>query len=374
MEPLKSVEIGFRRLLLRLLGLFIKRWKLLTPGMDFNGCKFLFVRQDRIGDVLVSTPLFAALKGRYPSATVDILLSRNNCFVLDNEPLIRKRWVYDKNVFSIMRLLRNLRAEQYDFVIDLMDNPSATSTLLLALAGGTWNVGLAKENSYVYDINVPLLSRKDTHIVDRLLELLQVFKVEENRTSLRLRYQVSTPSGVFAKEFWKGQDFDGRAVIGVNISPANGARYWGVQNFRELCRSLQEEFPQRPILLLFDPTEKEQAMAIASSTPNVVLSPETHSFDQFAAVVQRLSLLVTPDTSAVHLAAAFQIPSVVLYVQSNKDLRIWEPYNAPHEALVTDVDDLKTIPPQHVLAAIRRLLSAHSTDHSTPKQTVAVGS
>lgn len=374
MESLKNVEIGFRRLLLRVLALFIKRGKLLPPEMDFNNCKFLFVRQDRIGDVLVSTPLFAALKGRYQSATVDILLSRNNSFVLDNEPLIRKRWVYDKNLFSIIKLLQNMRAEHYDFVIDLMDNPSATSTLLLALAGGAWNVGLAKENSYVYDVNVPLLSRKDTHIVDRLLELLKVFKVAGDKTSFRLRYQVAASSAMFAEEFWRKQDLIGRAVIGANISPANGARYWGVKNFRDLLKSLQEVYSNNPILLLFDPSEKIQAAEIAMSFPNVILSPETHSFDQFAALIQRLSLLVTPDTSAVHLAAAFQIPSVVLYVQSNKDLRIWDPYNAPSETLVTDVDDLTTIPPQKVLAAIRRLFADKKQNPSALQQTMAMGS
>jgi ADP-heptose:LPS heptosyltransferase len=102
-----------------------------------------------------------------------------------------------------------------------------------------------------------------------------------------------------------------------------------------------------------------------------LLSPETKTFDAFAAFVKSLRLLVTPDTSAVHLAAAFSIPSVVLYVQSNKDLRIWEPYGSESETLVTDVDDLTTIPPADVFAAIVRLLQQKRPDPGHARTTSA---
>lgn len=357
MERLKNIEIAFRRLLLRLLGFFIHRKRPHPPDADFREAKFLFVRQDRIGDVLVSTPLFAELKTAYPASTVDILLSTNNHFVLDNDPFIRKRWVYQKKIFAMMKLLRELRSERYDYVIDLMDNPSATSTLLLAFAGGRWNVGLEKENAYVYDLRVPLLSRKETHIVDRLAELLRVFRINVDNAQLRLHYYTAQESMDFAADFWKEKSLTGKAVVGINISPTDGVRFWGVENFQRFIQHFQERYPMFAVLLLFHPAERSAADIIARPFPHVILSPETPSFDQFAALIQRLSYLITPDTSAVHLAAAFQVPSVVLYVQSNPDLRIWDPYHAPSETLVTPVDDLRTISPERVVDAFTRLVS-----------------
>ena len=93
----------------------------------------------------------------------------------------------------------------------------------------------------------------------------------------------------------------------------------------------------------------------------MVLAPET-SFDGFAAWIKRVSLLVTPDTSAVHLAAAFNVPSVVLYVQSNPELRIWEPYKAPSVPLVTSVDDLTTISVAQVHQAVQTLVRREGVD------------
>jgi ADP-heptose:LPS heptosyltransferase len=357
MEFLKPLEIGFRQFLLRILGLFVKRGRPLSAGMDFSTKKFLFVRQDRIGDVLVSTPLIHALKEKYPHATVDFLLSSNNHFVLQNEPLVRKRWIYRKTLASAIEILNTIRREEYDFVIDLMDNPSATSTVLCALAGGKWNVGLSKKNAYTYDVVVPLLSRRENHIVDRLAMLLTVFGVDPTSVDLRVHYTVSEESAAFAERWMNEQHVKGKRVIGINISPGEGARFWGVANYQALIRKLKKDYKRVRLVVLCQPSDLSVARTIVEPFTDVLLSPETESFDKFAAIVQRLWILITPDTSAVHLAAAFSIPSVALYVQSNKDLRIWEPYRAPSESLVTDVDDLRTIPLESVVNAISRLVT-----------------
>jgi ADP-heptose:LPS heptosyltransferase len=356
MEFLKPVEIGFRRFLLRVLGLFVKRGRTLPASIDFSTKKYLFVRQDRIGDVLVSTPLIHTLKSKYPKATVDFLLSDNNHFVLSNEPLVRKRWIYRKTLGSAWQILKSIRAEQYDFVIDLMDNPSATSTVLCMLAGGGWNVGLSKDNAYAYDVVVPLLSRRDYHIIDRLAALLTVFGIERETMDLKVRYNVFEESKEFASRFLKAKSIQGSRIIAVNISPGDGTRFWGSERYQALIRWLRSERPENPVLVLYQPADKAVAESIGLPFPDVFLSPETSTFDQFAALVQQIWLLITPDTSAVHLAAAFSIPSVVLYVQSDKALRIWEPYGSPSETLVTDVDDLQTIPVDQVTKACQRLI------------------
>jgi ADP-heptose:LPS heptosyltransferase len=355
MEFLKPVEIGFRRFLVRLLGVLVKRSRPLPPGFDFSTRKYLFVRQDRIGDVLVSTPLIHALKARYPNACVDFLLSSNNYFVLENEPLVRKRWIYRKTLSSAISILRKVRNEHYDFVIDLMDNPSATSTVLCALAGGAWNVGLSKENSYTYDLTVPLLSRKDTHIVDRLAMLLTVFGMDIQNLDLKVHYAPSSESRASVAKFLKENRALRQQLIGVNISPGEGTRFWSVENYQALVSWLTKEYPYSRILILYQPSDRAVAGAIAAPSADALLSPETRTFDQFAALVQSLWILITPDTSAVHLAAAFSVPSVVMYVQSNKELRIWEPYGSLSECVVTDVDDLRRITQGEVFDAVHRL-------------------
>ncbi len=327
----------------------------LPNGVDFDSCKFLFVRQDRIGDVLISTPLFFVLRKRYPSAVLDVLLSVNNHFALSNDPIIRKRWIYEKNLFSAIKMVMGIRRERYDFVIDLMDNPSATSTVICLLSGSRWNVGLDKENRQVYDIVVPMLSRKATHIVDRIAQLLVPFGIDPSREELRVRYVVGESARQFGCSVLEQFGMMRGKMVGINISAGHDVRFWGVDNFRTLITLLQKKSPRRPILLLFKPSHAHQAQQIVHGFDHVYLSPKTDSFDKFAALVSVLGLLITPDTSAVHLAAAFDIPAVVLFVQSNKNLRIWDPYKSPSVNLVSDIDDLRLISPRDVARAASRL-------------------
>jgi ADP-heptose:LPS heptosyltransferase len=352
---LKRIEIQVRHFIIFVLGFFIHRRNQLPATFDIRSSKILFIRQDRIGDVLVSTPIFASVKTHYPSAVVDVLLSENNYFVLNNEPFIRKCWIYQKDIRKFISLMRSIRKEKYDFAVDMMDNPSVTSTLLCLLSGAQVNVGIAKDNTYVYDRTVPMLSRRDSHIIDRIAQLLIPFHIDPITENLSLRYFTLPSSDEFADRWISLNHLNDRPIIGVNISAGGEARFWGIGQYRSLLSFMTKQYPEFHTLLLYQPTDKARANKIGEGNKDIVLSPVTETFDQFAAMIKKLSFLVSPDTSAIHLASAFHIPSVVLYVQSDKSLRIWEPYKTDYEVVVTDVDDLSTIPVSDVQTAFKML-------------------
>lgn len=356
---LKRIEILLRRFIIFVLDFFVSRRNLPSDNIDYNSTKILFIRQDRIGDVLISTPIFTSFKSHYPSAIVDVLLSENNHFVLMNEPLIRKCWIYQKKITKVILLLKSIRKEKYDFAVDMMDNPSVTSTILCLFSGARWNVGIAKDNNYVYDIRVPMLSRRDTHIVYRIAQLLIPFHIDPQTENLSIRYFTSPESDNFAENILSEKILSQHTLIGINISAGGEVRFWGIENYRALLSFLTDKHPKLSPIILYQPSDNEKAIKIVEGIKNVGLSPITQTFDQFAAIIKKLSFLISPDTSAIHLASAFNIPSVVLYVQSNKDLRIWEPYGTDYEVVVTDVDDLSTIKVDEVQTAFNKLIARY---------------
>lgn len=352
---IKQIEFIFRKSLIALFKKLFHRNKPFQATIDFNKCKFLFIRQDRIGDVLVSTPIFHTIKKYYPNAIIDVLLSKNNHFALESDPLIRNKWIYEKKIFSTFLLFRNIRKEKYDYAVDLMDNISATSTLFCLCAGAKWNIGLEKENKFAYDINVPMLSKKDTHIITRIAQLLIPFGIEPRNEKLEVRYFISKESERFVKDFLNQTNPMCQPLIGINISAGSEARFWGIDNFIKVIKHIEKNYPSYKIIILYKPSDEKYAKLLDVST-QVIISSITNKFDQYAAFISKLSFLLTPDTSAVHLASAFKISAVVLYVQSNKNLRIWEPHNTDYEAIITDVDDLSTIKVESVVGALDRLI------------------
>ncbi|MCX7983292.1 MAG: glycosyltransferase family 9 protein [Bacteroidetes bacterium] len=353
---LKTIELWFRRFLVSFVGKLITKKKKTTYRKNFSTAKYLFIRQDRIGDVLVSTPLFSLLKKQYPNAIIDVFLSTNNHFTLLNNHNIRKRWIYTKNIFETIKLIKDIRKERYDFAIDLIDNPSATSTLLCLLVGARTTVGLEKENSYAYDICIPLLSRREVHIVERLAQLLTAFDIHPVPEQLVIEYKTLPESKLFASKYYQAYDLCTKHKIGINISAGSDTRFWGVNNFVHLINYLHMNYQGYAIIVLNSPQHRNYAEQIKALAPAVFLSPITSTFDQYAALIEQLDFLITPDTAAVHLAAAFGIPSVVLYIQLNPELRIWEPYRTPCEVLITQYDDIKTISPNQVEEAFDRLV------------------
>ncbi|HEY6953147.1 MAG TPA: glycosyltransferase family 9 protein, partial [Bacteroidota bacterium] len=240
----------------------------------------------------------------------------------------------------------------------LMDNPSATSTVICLLAGARWSVGLQKDNAYAYDVVVPLLSRKESHIIERIAQLLTPFGIDPAREDLRIRFTIPRGADEFATRAFSALGIKGRRTIGINISAGHAVRFWGRDNFCSLITLIQQHDRNVTVIVMSTPSQRVDAEDIARGFTKVFVPPPTHSFDEFAALIARCDMLITPDTSAVHLATAFGVPVLALYVQSNKNLRIWEPYKALSEVLVADVDDLRVISPLEVFKAFQRLQRA----------------
>ncbi len=359
---LKRAELFIRRRVVRAFGSLVHRRSAPPTPADLSSAKVLLIRQDRIGDVLVSTPLIAALTEAHPALTIDILLSTNNVAARAGLPAIRRAWVYERTFASMLRLVRQIRKERYDVAIDLMDNPSATSTAFCVLSGARWTVGLEKENDYSYDIRVPLRSRRDHHIIERLSPFAEVFGLPRMSAEGPVRYQPSLPAQREARETFERLGIIGRPKVGVNISAGSERRYWGTERYRDLAVRLTALDPVPAIVFFCKPADLQRATTIAGDCPGSFVVPPSPAFDTFAATIAHLDALITPDTSVVHLASAFGIPSVVMYIQFNADLRIWEPYRAPHVPVITTVDDLSTITVDSVFAAWQSLVRAHPVE------------
>ena len=91
MSAAKALELGLRRSLLRVLSALGRRKRTLPAHVDCNKARLLFIRQDRIGDVLVSTPLFGSLRHHYPQMQLDIIVGRNNIAAVEHNTIFTRR-------------------------------------------------------------------------------------------------------------------------------------------------------------------------------------------------------------------------------------------------------------------------------------------
>jgi len=107
--------------------------------------KFLLIQTAFIGDVVLATPLVEKLHRFFPAAQLDFVLRKGNEKLLLGHPHLRHVLIWDKKKDKypgLWRLVRQIRAERYDVVINCQR--FAASGLLTVCSGARQTVGFAK--------------------------------------------------------------------------------------------------------------------------------------------------------------------------------------------------------------------------------------
>ncbi len=361
---LKRLEIALRQKIIKFLSYNSKtgseRIHIEQAGdyFDFrDNCKILLLRQDRIGDVIISSPVIRILCSKFPNAQIDILLGNKNFGARHGiGKYIDNVFLYDRNILKSLLLIRKLRRQNYDLIIDLFDNASATSSLFIKLVKSRYKLGIFKENEYVYSHTVAKPDKQKHHIVERTAALLMAFGIDPSEQNLSLDYEFSKQEIAAAKEKMQPGGF----LVGVNLAGSVRRRFWGVDNNIALIKMISDYIPDGDIRVFATEDYGKELEVICSET-NSTPSPAADSFHEYAAFLSQCNIIISTDTAAVHVASARHIPCVGLYELSGRLTTgvAWGPYNSPGEIVISPTSDLSDLPPEEVFAAFVRIYQKH---------------
>lgn len=368
-SPAKRIEIAVRRFIARQFNrpggtiLIDKPCDALALGEQPT---LLLLRQDKIGDALISMPVIRALRQRFPQARIDILFGKEN-FTVRNalSRYINDALSYSKQPFAILKLLRELRNRHYDAVVDLIDNSSATSAAIVRCCGAKYAVGVQKSNAATYSHVVPLLDVAKTHIVERIAQLLLPFGIDPSVAQLDLEYETTPDERHRAAEILYPKQ--GRFLIGLNLSSASETRMWDAEQWIELALLLDNALSNIQIVGFASPRHRDLLAHIAANAP-ITPAPIVASFHEFAAILSLCDGIISPDTSVIHLAAAWKTPCVAMFVRSDINIMPWVPYRSPHRSLYA-VENIREISVADVACAAIELFLEN---RNKPKNTLSL--
>jgi ADP-heptose:LPS heptosyltransferase len=151
--------------------------------------------------------------------------------------------------------------------------------------------------------------------------------------------------------------------IHINLEAAMPFRELGIEKNIEVARLLLMRFPQLSVLCTCSPVSVPQMSEVIeqSNIPRLHLFPTTQTQELFALV--RFSILViSPDTSVVHIASAEGKPTVGLYAHPNE----WAPYRVPSRIVVPAFGEpVSAISPEAIRDAAEQLLVEAGVHSST---------
>jgi ADP-heptose:LPS heptosyltransferase len=350
---MKIIESLIKNLLLSVLLIF-KPIKKQTPLPRFTiNTHLLFIRLNRIGDALVTTPIFDEIKNQV-GCKIFVLADRKNHFIFNNNPSIDKVIVFDKGIKGFLSMNNIIQTNNIDAVIDLHDDVSTTVSFLIALSNVNYKFGLNKSNYSIYTHLVDRLDPVHHHIIERILNLTRLFNIKFEKKNISVKYYPTDKDKQASSEQISKLNPHNKFLIGINISAGSSARFWGVENFKNLFKTLS--IFDVDLIIFCSENDLHFAKKIAYENR---IYPVTKEFGIFASAILQLDFLITPDTSVVHIASIKNIPMFGLYVKYNTKDMIWSPYNTDFEIIVTEEPTLENISFEEVKIKLIPFLENH---------------
>jgi len=184
-------------------------------GLDENNSrefdqpkKILIVRQhNQLGDLLACISVFRALKEKFPSAEVSVIVSPANKNALHKSKFIEELFVFDKSkILSFVyfnKLMRFLRKDYDLAVVPVTVSLSLTSNLLCRAAKAKVRIGPnslnGKENSsaFLFDRRIDLNWKKypDANVADFSLDILRPFGISTYNFSSEISFDEKDKAG-----------------------------------------------------------------------------------------------------------------------------------------------------------------------------------
>jgi ADP-heptose:LPS heptosyltransferase len=351
---LKEIENALRRLVLRTLVALLGRPAPPLPRWEERPYQVLVIRDDGIGDFIVSIEVLRAIAERSPAITLDLVASPQNAPLARLLPFVRSVIVHRRGfLLRSWPVWRELRRRRYDAVVDArvaVRNVNMHTTCLLLATDAPWRIGLAgRGNAQVY--NVPVVERASGHWTDQVVALAAPFGITPDSRDWRPRIPLPDHARAEAEVFWRGVGA-GRPRVLVNLSVGHPERWWPPERYVPVLEALRSERPDATIMVVAMPSEMDLAREVAAAAGG-----QARALDllQVIGAVATADLLISPDTSVTHAASAFRTPTLTL---QRKDTGMWRPYLTPGRvAFSDDPRRIRDMPADRVVAALRDLLA-----------------
>ncbi len=173
--------------------------------------KVLVIKRDKIGDLLLTTPLLAQLKAGLPRAETHLLANDYNAWVVAGNPHVDRVWVYRRvrhagrvNLGAAWQWLwqsRALRRERFDWVIVANGDESPRAIRRGLAVRGARTVARCADASKYPGLSDPLPPDAASHEIERLLALLSPLGIPLPLGKVFPAYKLPTESSAFAQRW-----------------------------------------------------------------------------------------------------------------------------------------------------------------------------
>lgn len=307
----------------------------------------LVIKLRHHGDVLLTSPVFSALKNHAPHVEIDALVYHATQEMLSGHPAIREVYTIDREwkkrglrhqFFQERRLWRELRARRYDLIVHLTEH--ARGAWLTRLLRPRYSVahefshkrGFWWRSTFTHLYKLPATPR---HTVEQHLDALRRIGVWPGEDERRLTLAPGADAENVIAKLLEAYELPASSFVLVHPTSRWLFKCWKPERYVELIDMLQTR--GQTVILTAGPSEPEHQFVSRITThlqkPVIDLSGQL-SLKQLAALIAKAKVFIGVDSVPMHIAAAMQTPVVVLFGPSNE--KLWGPWQVRHRVVAQD--------------------------------------
>lgn len=284
--------------------------------------KILLIKLDHIGDMVLATPVFKAIKMRYPQLNIDLMISPRTIGIVQNSPYIRNIYVYESSDYDrddmrnseVLKMnvetIQKVRKEGYEVCLNLRDD--GKNVMIQNLLNIKTLISYDNDTFYPELLDIRSYNKKQLHAIDRDFELMKRIGVKK---PLYVQPEIFT---IEEEERWADEFLNQNGVsktdIVIGISMGGGWRlnWWPEAKYKELCDKLLSN--NKNIKIVFVGGEQERrAFDWVNNHERYISAMGMTTVGQLAALSKRFSVIVSNDGGPMHVMSTAGRPIIALF-------------------------------------------------------------
>ena len=277
---------------------------------DNNIKSILFLRYDgKIGDMIVNSLMFREIKKVYPDIKIGVIARGAAIDIIKDNPNVDKIYKYYKDRKKIKDLALKIKEEKYDLLIDFSEMLRVNQMMLINLCRARINIGLDRKDWKLFDLSIE--SGKDfkwtEHITKRYLAYL--IKLGLKKENIDISYDI------YLKEEKKYEAFfneikENKKII-LNPYGASKHKSFNIETLENIATYLKDK--DMAIILTYFGDKYKELEFLEKKYKYVYIPKKIESILDTAILIKKSNYVISPDTSIVHIASAFNKKMITVY-------------------------------------------------------------
>ena len=285
---------------------------------DANIKNILVIRLDRIGDMVMTTPIFSALKEKWPDAQITVMANPVNKNIVINNPFIDCILVYDrenkhKSLNNRLSFFKDIRKSEFDLVIDPYLDYELNTSFITRIVGSRYRLGFEfAGREFFYNIryasNIFPVSTDKKHMIDYNLGLIGCIGVKANKKQPEIFLSADEKDNASRILEKVGANPENR-IIGIHPGGNYESQRWPVERFVAISDYLIASYGIKVILF----GGRDERSLLSRFKDCAVRKPiilEDLNLREFISVVSHCNLFLCNNSGPLHIAIALNIPTV----------------------------------------------------------------